>query len=115
MGRRPDLDAFGEFLEARSNTLAEYDMNVYDQPSAAVEKDREEWLARQLARARRNMGVGPRQHPTAMCQQRDDEVALSRRRLANSPRECSCLDHPAGHLATGRSAADQVLVATRSR
>ena len=59
--------------------------------------------------------VGPRQHPTAMCQQRDDEIALSRRRLANSPRECSCLDHPAGHLATGRSAADQVLVATRSR
>ena len=59
--------------------------------------------------------VGPRQHPTAMCQQRDDEVALRHRRLADGPREGFGSDYSAGHLATGRSAADQVLVDARSR
>ena len=59
--------------------------------------------------------VGPRQHPTAMCQQRDDEVALSHRRLANGAREGSGSDYSASRLATRRSAAYQVLVDARSR
>ena len=53
---RPDLDAFREFLETRSDTLAEYDMNLYEQPSDTVDGDRQEWVARQLAQARRDMG-----------------------------------------------------------
>ena len=59
--------------------------------------------------------VAARQHPAARCQQRDEEVALRRRRLARGSRQGSDTAHAAGRAATCRHASAATTAAARSK